>query len=63
MVDDPRFARRALVKRVASVSGAAATVTGDNVAASTDSAVFGPVPVRARVVFRYHPGDRVGRVR
>lgn len=62
VVDDPRVPGRTLVKRVASVTGAVADVVGDNAAASTDSAVFGPVPVRARVVYRYHPPDRAGRV-
>ncbi len=63
-VDDPRQARRIVVKRVADVSPAGLTVLGDNPAASTDSRVFGPVApasVRGRVVYRYHPASRRGR--
>ncbi|HUR01790.1 MAG TPA: S26 family signal peptidase, partial [Nonomuraea sp.] len=62
VVHDPRSPRRALVKRVVSVAGALAEVAGDNAAASTDSTVFGPVRVRGRVVYRYHPGERAGRL-
>jgi hypothetical protein len=42
------------------------TVVGDNPDASTDSRVFGPVPrgaVVGRVVYRYGPEGRTGRVR
>ncbi|MDP9404579.1 MAG: nickel-type superoxide dismutase maturation protease [Actinomycetota bacterium] len=62
VVRDPRSPHRTLVKRVAAMEGGRAQVTGDNAAASTDSAVFGPVPVVGRVVYRYHPADRAGRL-
>jgi len=64
-VDDPREARRIVVKRVADVSPSGLTVLGDNPEASTDSRVFGPVSpaaVRGRVVYRYHPPSRRGRL-
>lgn len=60
VVRDPRATSRVLVKRVTAVDGDKAHVTGDNAAATTDSAMFGPVPVVARVVYRYHPSDRAG---
>ena len=62
---DPRDRRRALVKRVASLTRRTATVTGDNTAASTDSRVFGPVPRKAlwgRAVYRYWPEHRRGKL-
>jgi nickel-type superoxide dismutase maturation protease len=63
-VRDPRDPARILVKRVASVSGGAVTVAGDNPSHSTDSRVFGTLPaasVGGRVVYRYHPEHRRGR--
>ena len=64
VVRDPRRPSSLLVKRVVEVGPAGHTVGGDNPAASTDSRVFGPVPeVWGRVVLRYAPGDRVGRLR
>ncbi|MGH2455806.1 MAG: nickel-type superoxide dismutase maturation protease [Candidatus Limnocylindria bacterium] len=62
---DPRRLERELIKRVALVDPAAATVDlrGDAPEASTDSRAFGAVPlesVRWRVAFRYWPADRVG---
>lgn len=62
VVGDPRAPGRRLVKRVAAVEGRAAAVAGDNASASTDSAVFGPVVVSARVLYRYHPSERAGRL-
>ena len=65
VVADPRAADRLVVKRVASVSEARVTVLGDNPDASTDSRAFGAVPVagvRGRVVYRYQPSARRGRV-
>lgn len=75
---DPRYASRALVKRVAATPGGAVTcdgevlragrgyvVLGDNLAASTDSRVFGPVPRSALLgaaVWRYAPEARRGRL-
>jgi nickel-type superoxide dismutase maturation protease len=63
---DPRVADRILVKRVVSVDPIdGVTVAGDNPDASTDSRVFGVIPwssVVGRVVYRYSPSDRAGRV-
>jgi len=62
---DPRQPRRLVVKRLVEVSPAGLTVWGDNLAASTDSRTFGPVAadaVRGRVVYRYHPESRRGRL-
>lgn len=64
-VPDPRVPRRLLVKRVASVSGTQVELRGDNPGHSTDSRRFGPVPqsaLRGRVVRRYAPAGRRGRV-
>ncbi len=56
-----------IVKRVAVIdSDDRAWLLGDNPQFSTDSRSFGPVPVaevRYRVVARYWPPHRVGRVR
>ena len=63
---DPRDGARTILKRVAAVDGDELTVLGDNAAASTDSRTFGPVPrssVLGRVVYRYAPTARAGRVR
>lgn len=57
---------RVLVKRVAALDGGQLVVHGDNAAASTDSRTFGPVApsaVLGRVVYRYAPTARAGRVR
>lgn len=75
---DPRDPGRALVKRVAATPGSAVTcggevlragdgyvVLGDNLAASSDSRVFGPVPRSALMgaaVWRYAPDERRGRL-
>jgi nickel-type superoxide dismutase maturation protease len=62
---DPRDSRRELVKRVAAVAGGQVRIAGDNAAASTDSASFGPLPsaaVRWRVVARCWPPGRIGRI-
>ena len=64
-VPDPRVPSRLLVKRVAAVSGPTAEVRGDNEAASTDSRHFGPVSRRrvvGRVLYRYAPAGRTGRL-
>ena len=65
-VRDPRAPSRILVKRVERVdANGAVTVAGDNPDASTDSRHFGPVApalVVGRVVYRYSPSDRAGRV-
>jgi nickel-type superoxide dismutase maturation protease len=62
---DPRVPERLVVKRVAGVDGVGVAVLGDNTAHSTDSRHFGPVErraIRGRVVYRYHPEDRRGRL-
>ena len=63
---DPRAPERVLVKRVLASDEHGIEVRGDNPTASTDSRHFGPVPPRAlvgRVVRRYAPAHRRGRVR
>ncbi len=63
---DPRWPARLLVKRAVEVRGDGSVVlAGDNAGASTDSRSFGAVApglVVGRVVWRYHPLDRRGRV-
>ena len=63
---DPRDPERVMVKRVAGVAGTEVSVLGDNEAASTDSRHFGPVgdtAILGRVVYRYLPDERRGRLR
>jgi nickel-type superoxide dismutase maturation protease len=63
---DPRDAERTMIKRIAGFEGGEVVVRGDNEALSTDSRHFGPVSrnaLRGRVVFRYHPESRRGRLR
>jgi len=63
VVRDPRATGRLLVKRVAAVGAHGVEVLGDNAAASTDSRVFGPVPVVwGRALYRYAPAARAGRL-
>ena len=65
LAPDPRATSRELVKRVAGIDGNAITLRGDNPAASTDARSFGQLPVSAvrwRVVLRYWPRDRIGRL-
>ena len=62
---DPRDASRELVKRVASVEGGEVELRGDDPRHSTDSHAFGPLPVGAvrwRVIGRYWPPERAGRI-
>jgi nickel-type superoxide dismutase maturation protease len=64
---DPREPERELIKRVASIDDAAssAELRGDATEASTDSRVFGAIPlsvIRWRAVFRYWPPQRAGRL-
>ncbi len=64
-VPDPRSPRRLLVKRVAARHGGLLELRGENPARSTDSRDFGLVPpgaVWGRVVRRYAPAGRAGRV-
>lgn len=66
VVRDPRVPARLVVKRVAAVGRRDLHVLGDNPDASTDSRHYGPVPraaVRGRVVYRYGPAGRAGRMR
>jgi nickel-type superoxide dismutase maturation protease len=63
---DPRSPSRTVIKRVVAFEGPRVVVRGDNEAASTDSRHFGPVDpgaLRGRVVYRYHPEHRRGRLR
>lgn len=63
VVRDPRRPQRRMIKRVTGVDGARAWVRGDNPEASTDSRVFGWVPLPrlvARPVRRYAPASRAG---
>lgn len=62
---DPRDAGRELVKRVAEVGPRGVLLRGDDPSHSTDGRVFGWLPESAvawRVVARYWPPDRIGRV-
>jgi nickel-type superoxide dismutase maturation protease len=66
-VVDPRDEERVMVKRVSAIDpgDGGITVLGDNPAASTDSRTFGPVRsdhVLGRVVYRYWPAERRGRL-
>ncbi len=65
-LDDPRDPARVMVKRVTALAGGRVEVRGDNAAASTDSRHFGSVDraaVVGRVLYRYHPEERRGRLR
>ena len=62
---DPRDPERTMIKRVAGFDGGGVVVRGDNAEASTDSRHFGPVSrqtLKGRVVYRYHPESRRGRL-
>ena len=64
-VPDPRVRERLLVKRVTARRGRLLELRGDNPRASTDSRDFGPVApgdVVGRVVHRYAPAGRAGRL-
>ncbi len=67
LVPDPRDVGRMLVKRVVRLDpGGRVWIEGDNPGQSTDSRQFGPVRVEdvaGRVLFRYYPPRRIGRVR
>ena len=64
VVRDPRQPARLLVKRAAAAGTDGVVVLGDNPAASTDSRAFGPVAqVWGRVIYRYAPAERAGRLR
>lgn len=62
---DPRDRSRLLLKRVADVTGEGCVVEGDHTGHSSDSRVFGPVPlddIVGRAAFRYYPLSRVGPI-
>ncbi|MBO0731739.1 MAG: nickel-type superoxide dismutase maturation protease [Acidimicrobiaceae bacterium] len=62
---DPRKPERLVLKRVAAAGPAGIDVRGDNPAASTDSRQWGSVAAGAvigRVVYRYAPTSRAGRI-
>ncbi|MGH9188761.1 MAG: nickel-type superoxide dismutase maturation protease [Acidimicrobiales bacterium] len=64
-LEDPRHPGRLMVKRVVRRWVDGLEVVGDNPASSTDSRSFGPVSprsVRGRVVYRYFPEARRGRL-
>jgi len=64
-VTDPDEPARLLVKRVAAVEPAGLELRGDNESASRDSREFGAVSdarVVGRVVYRYFPPSRAGRL-
>lgn len=64
VVDGSGVGRPTMIKRVSGVGPAGISVLGDNPAASTDSRYFDAVPrISGRVVYRYHPAGRTGRVR
>lgn len=61
---DPRSPRREIVKRVAALQNDRVALRGD-ASMSTDSRIFGPLPVAAirwRAVVRYWPLERAGRL-
>jgi nickel-type superoxide dismutase maturation protease len=65
LLRDPRERSRLMLKRVTEVTSDACVVVGDHEGHSTDSRVFGPVPladVIGRAAFRYAPLRRVGPV-
>jgi nickel-type superoxide dismutase maturation protease len=62
---DPRDGAT-ILKRIATITGDAIEVAGDNATASTDSRTFGPVhasTVLGQAVYRYAPTARAGRLR
>jgi nickel-type superoxide dismutase maturation protease len=62
---DPRQAGRTVLKRAGSVGAGMVWLIGDNPEHSTDSRHFGPVAtgsVEGKVVYRYAPAGRAGRL-
>jgi len=62
---DPRLPQRKVLKRVVDVGPAGLYLLGDNPEHSTDSRRFGLVPVtlvEGRVVYRYAPPSRAGKL-
>lgn len=65
VLHDPRQPQRLMIKRISKLTDSQVTVLGDNPPASTDSRTFGPVApnsILGRVIYRYHPAARAGRV-
>jgi nickel-type superoxide dismutase maturation protease len=65
VVRDPEWRSTNLVKRVVALTPDGLEVRGDNPNVSRDSRHFGQVPrtlVRGRVVYRYFPAARRGRL-
>ena len=65
LLRDPREPGRELVKRVIDTEAGGLRVRGDNPDFSTDTRVFGPIPVteaRWRVLARTWPIGRLGRI-
>ena len=63
LVRDPRERARLLLKRVADVTSDGVLVAGDRADHSTDSRVFGALPLNdvvGRAAFRYAPLTRIG---
>lgn len=62
---DPREPGRTVLKRVAEVGDTSLVLLGDNPAHSTDSRLWGRVPiasVQGRAIYRYSPPQRAGRL-
>lgn len=57
-----RTPERVVVKRVVAIGRGTVDVAGDNPAASTDYRGVPRKDVLGRVVYRYAPADRVGRL-
>ena len=57
-----RTPERTVVKRVVNTTSTTVDVAGDNQAASTDFTAVPRGDVLGRVVYRYAPSDRVGRL-
>ena len=57
-----RTPERAVVKRIAAITANTAELRGDNPAASSDYPAAALADVVGRVVSRYAPSDRAGRV-
>lgn len=62
---DPRQPERSVLKRAGAISPGGVLLLGDNPEHSTDSRHFGRIPitsVRGKVVYRYAPPSRAGRL-
>jgi nickel-type superoxide dismutase maturation protease len=62
---DPREPSRTVLKRVADIGPEGVSLLGDNADQSTDSRLWGPVPiasVQGKAIYRYAPPARAGRL-